>query len=1142
MILLFPNIDVLQLAMTSRVVSEEIQCAPAKVAHLDEAILIDTPEKISRTVAAELKKLGVESKRSVKLKFQKLVSWHQALPLGKVEEGELSDKTEILFEIDGEEHLPEIVGEMLRLGNDRQSFRYVGQNGTAKTLLRVTAPPYYTMLRAIDRTDASPQINAFIEQSARVWVPVGYTHPMGSRLNPPAGKWLLITADNQWRFLQEGAFRDVYDVLEFQLPDSPTDFQDQEPTERIRVPLQLTDGGNEESAELWVLTGNAMQQVENLVRRSDNDLIHRLAFAVAGTSGDAADPTVIIRVRPSKKSPPVLVLDGVQHRTYLKIPNLFLPVGQRLHPPLRRDAVNKLLASESDKICWLMPQPQSEHDQDRLIQHRDFTPQSIDDSAFRPLSDWIHYVIDHEAEPLKKWVASHQFDFESFVCADDGPKKKPGPPKKRPVGASKQETESKGTPKSFSGNKAAKGTKMSGAEDVTQLEFKPAKQKNEPDELQVQLRELEEQFQTSDEPLDGPSRSQMWQNMGMANAALMHRHDSTICWSNSFWNETSPNNESLKDWLRCEQHCSSVGKLTPDTLDEVMADRKARSSEPGLVAAYLHWAVHQEQTPPELLERQTELTQFLQRQENHLPIRAAWLSWCAMYRMSGDDVLLLARARDRLLERLFKQGLAPEFDMVAFMRTGTGGSTDRFRVLRDQLLQLREKVGTWIVEPTLQGNPETKQYADLIFAFALARVNETQRCDEVLTPAAHKLGQADALHQWVLQAFDARIKQALVGQTVEEQLPDELLSQLETMDRMDRYKIDRLRQQSRILEPHVRIDPFRNWHQRYADDLGRDLAMLQNVVDREQLNDKIVQLMNQHGGKREAVRILPAVLPLAPRVSEKFAVRILEYVPAALDLCREPMEKALVLQRSLHVAAHYGRVDMVQGFVNALMEALPEIVSNYLSIETQTTPENKERSDAIESLFTQSFRGLRKLGMREQIGRLYGSVAEQVETATGSKKSRVAKRKSTEGSRAQRLLLCVAGGWYYFGEEDRAREIADGVRTRLKAGDLPAIEQRTLATAYLNAVSQAPAEEALERVNQIFAIGKKGARDVPNISDSMATSSHFSISQLDVVETAILSLISDDFSLNAEARRWLDEDEFLVRSRIHRDVRQATGT
>ena len=45
------------------------------------------------------------------------------------------------------------------------------------------------------------------------------------------------------------------------------------------------------------------------------------------------------------------------------------------------------------------------------------------------------------------------------------------------------------------------------------------------------------------------------------------------------------------------------------------------------------------------------------------------------------------------------------------------------------------------------------------------------------------------------------------------------------------------------------------------------------------------------------------------------------------------------------------------------------------------------------------------------------------------------------------------------------------------------------------------------------------------------------VAKLDVVESVVLAVVSDDFTLGTQARRWLDDDEFLVRRRIHRDLR-----
>jgi hypothetical protein len=44
--------------------------------------------------------------------------------------------------------------------------------------------------------------------------------------------------------------------------------------------------------------------------------------------------------------------------------------------------------------------------------------------------------------------------------------------------------------------------------------------------------------------------------------------------------------------------------------------------------------------------------------------------------------------------------------------------------------------------------------------------------------------------------------------------------------------------------------------------------------------------------------------------------------------------------------------------------------------------------------------------------------------------------------------------------------------------------------------------------------------------------------QLDVIESVVLAVVSDDFTQGTQTRRWLDDDEFLVRRRIHDDHRK----
>ena len=1129
MILRFPDLDTLKIAITSCAISSEVAGSPAQLADHEGALLIEPSVAPNRGSIKKLKELGVERKRSTKAKYRQLSCWYESIPAEPVS-GDQPENTEVLFEIGDSDDLMSVVSEMMRLGNDRQSFRHFDDSGQSKSLLRVNGPPYYTMLRAVDRE--GKHLRGFVEQAPRVWAPIGFQHPFASRMRPDAGQWLLLSSDQQpWRFVDEGRFTDIYETLEFSLPNQPSKLQDKPLEQRIPISMSLARGGTGDVAELWVITHDSIAQVEKLIRRSDNELISRLAFAVGQSTEDG--PVVLLRTRPSKHLPPVLVINGIGYRSYLKVPNLFMPIGYRLHPPLRRDAVIQLLASDTQNVTWLSPQ-------DNL----QFQPHQIPDSAFRPLSDWVEYVLDYERESITAWTESFQFDFESFVCPDTTKKARTASKKPSVTDNESPEDRTDDSPISSVEVKPKKVRRTEQEESDPSLEFVGQRTDNSNhQELQKKLRQLEQQYNDLDAPLDSPHRDELWQQMAVTNAAISRRSDSTICWSNALWNQSAPDLTQLQRWIECEQHGASIDSITAESLDQLLDPNSTHPVCSSLVAAIIVWGAAQNPPSSLVVERLADLSQFLYRHESNLPIRTVWMAWCALYQLSSQDVLMLARARDRMLERLYSQGMTAEFDMASFLRVGGAAHSDRFRILREKMVALRSQVASWINEPVAASNPQTKGYADLMFAYAFACIGETSPCNQLLSELEPLLIGKDVIHKWVFRAFAQRIKQAIEGDMRHGQLSSELLDQLSTIGRMDRYKLDKLRQRSHILEPHVRIDPYRNWHQRFPDDLARDTAQLQNLSGRDELHDEIIRLLETYDHPSQRMRVLPAALQVAPRVSEPFCCSLLQHVDQTIRHADEPIDRAMVLQQALYVAAHYGRIEYVHEFMKLLDSSLDAIVQRYLQLTFAN--ENIEKIQAIESLFEQSFRGLRKLGMRDEISQLYGRVAELVNKHEPvGKKGRQRKNSGREGDpgRPFRLLLNVAGGWYYFGQNENAQKVVNQVRDMMFDGDLQNIEQKNLATAYLRSVSQAPIDEAIARVEELFATDKRGVRKLPNIGDNMTTSSHFSISQLELIEAAVLALVNEDFSLSTEARRWLDEDEFIVRCRIHGDVRQATAS
>jgi hypothetical protein len=504
------------------------------------------------------------------------------------------------------------------------------------------------------------------------------------------------------------------------------------------------------------------------------------------------------------------------------------------------------------------------------------------------------------------------------------------------------------------------------------------------------------------------------------------------------------------------------------------------------------------------------------------------MAWAHLAQLSRGDVLALARARDRLLERLYTNGLRPEQDLPSFLRFAGQPTSQRFRAVRQWLTDLAGLAQDWIKEggnALHTATAQTPAYVDLIFAFGLARLGEADAARLLLGRAQAVLGEKDDAHQFLLTAYKYRITQALDGKPHTGPLLADHMEYLEHMERLQRYVVDRLRRHARVLEPDQKIDPYRHWGARISD-FDKALAELTDLTDRQELANRVQKLLRDvpkgAKGNEARARVLRAGLEAAPRVSEEFARQMLDQTIPAYDALPEARETAALvdqaafLEKALFTAAHFDRIEHIHPLVERFRRML------------QAQRHNPQAVQALDSLAGQCFRGLRKLGMRDEIDQLLGLMAEVI--LGGQELSAIDFRKLSHGPAALRALLHVAAGWYYFGRDRQAEPVLQTVRSLLLQNDLHPRDQTALACSYAMTVGQAPVEVAQKRLEEIF-------RQLKGVKDTYTTSSHFSVSQLDVVEAVVLAVVSDDFTLGTQARRWLDDDEFLVRRRIHRDVR-----
>ncbi|MCR9201542.1 MAG: hypothetical protein NXI04_23105 [Planctomycetaceae bacterium] len=1118
MLLQFPNSETLVLAISGGTVPEDV-CATAAQAAVaqDGSIWVEFEGRLSRTSVRQLRDWGTTVRRGrgkLADQFTECVSWLQLVPLQK-EKGltSVSDRGQAIFQLHDESLLPELVNEILRQGNDRQSYRKITGDDSC-VLLRVIGVPYYSLLRATEQW-AQGRMTAFIERAPRVWIEAGYQHPLAARISPHAGEHLLIDKTQRWQNLTERPFEDIYRQSEFLLPAAAEPMADATTLPTLQVPIRLTRSTGQEAAEIYVLTDSACAQMDQFVRASSDAVLERLAFAI--TESDDQSPTIIVRIRPGRGTPPVLVFDALACRSFLKIPNLFVPVGNRIHPPLRRDAVRDLLAEDESRLIWLAPVTDGSSDA-AVETTRAFVVRSVEDSAFLPLTSWVDYVLERDAETLTTWRLAHQFDFEDFVCKEERKQTK-----KKPVARPEPDRTPAGTTAS-----SGKTPRKSAVKKLIDRFRGSAAQPPEDEEivqLKAELSAVESRFLAMEAPLEDPQRLPLWDQMADLNAALGRSADSSICRQHRLWDDDHPDDHNWALWFETDVQaahrlgaatlCSSEGQVTARELRRILKSTAPAPSEVAQLASWIAWSASTDSDIELLQQSLAAVQQHLEKYEASLAVRSCWLAWLALARIS-DDVLLLARARDRLLDRIYQHGLTADRDLPSFLRSGGSHAGDRFRQVREKVKDLHATIRAWSVANQGMASPKTKQYIDLIMAFAFARLGEQSLAAELLHSAEQDLlDKPDFVHHWLYDAYRYRIEAVLAGRPADGPFPESLLTRLEQIERIDRYKVDRLRQHSSILEPVEKLNPYHKWISRDDESLATRLGNLFSVSSRSELADRLQAILGEKLSTDDRARAVTIGLELSTRLGEQFAAGLLsEVVPLDRKL-KDPVARANLLEKGLQIAAHYDHAAAVQ-----------DCFSRMTALLDQQTDAEVATLQALESLLSRSFVTLRKMGMRDEIAFLLEAMTRLV---------RDSRQEADSDPERLRILLQLAGGWFYFSQDRGWKDIDDARQLLLSGrlmeeGHVGTKKQTELAIAYLSAVSQAPLDEAVDRINDLFC-------SLEGIRDGATVNSHYSLKQLDIVEALVQTIVSDSFTMDSHSQRWLDDEEFLIRRRIHRDMR-----
>ena len=132
---------------------------------------------------------------------------------------------------------------------------------------------------------------------------------------------------------------------------------------------------------------------------------------------------------------------------------------------------------------------------------------------------------------------------------------------------------------------------------------------------------------------------------------------------------------------------------------------------------------------------------------------------------------------------------------------------------------------------------------------------------------------------------------------------------------------------------------------------------------------------------------------------------------------------------------------------------------------------------------------------------------------------------------APRMRLGLAIGWFIAGNEDAGTQILNHAREALFLSADDDVRSRTeLAIAYAEALGFTPARVAHGRLEEIL------LRPHFRVEVMGSTNLYFTLKPLQLIDTIVRSVVTDEFTLGPAVRGWLDDDEFLIRGRIHRDL------
>ena len=1069
----------LELVLASGLVPRAAQAKPIFVGRDAEgALVIDPRGSLSEAAWRSLRAHGAIQRSSLEATTQR-ACWAAALPPSRAPIGELGV---VLFELPDHAGLLPLASELLRLGCDRMQWAASADG----VLLRAERPPYYSVERL-----GQGALRVFVPRAAgdeSVWIALAHRHPLLDRVAAREGRVLLVGADGEWRAMPAPVWQDALALFDIVVDAEPVELAPLPSVPRVRVPLRLGHGLRAAAPTLWVIREDAIERLSRLVSDAPETLVDSLSFALVGPR-DA--PLAVLVARPGREV--TLSIEAEAYAPLAALPELCAPIGATVEPPLRPAHLRALLLGDRgpDTRVWLAPLPE-----------RRFRVEHLAERALAPLADFAEHFAHAVAPQLEAWARAVTFTFDAFEVTDgewspapraEPARAEPSPKRRARTGAGGAVTTA--APASVSPQRVTVPGELVRASAGAAA---PVASVSAPDALEQELASLEQELADD----DGSPRTEAWLRMGALAAELGRSRDAGLAFARAAWD--APHREPvLRAWSARAMQAAGV-----EEIDALLSRVIARAAEGDArdAAAACALAAVDEACARRVRMRAPQLASLLEAHEGALDVRTGWLASLGLSR-ACDDALGLARARDRALSRV-RAGLSVELDVPAFLRfaiqDGGAAASEAARRASLEIDALEDRITHAKRKRSALEAPEalTHAYVALEAAFAHARLGAVERAEALRDRAIGVLDARDPVHAHLGRAYAARIEQARQGRPTSTPLPASLVAEREALERFARYKIDRLRESSLVLEPHAKPDPIGEFARDQRDPRAELSALIAPDATPTAIEQVLDAWLASASSVEQRARALAGLVGLMPRLPESVVVpRLARMLDELGELPLGP--RASLLDHAIAVAVHFDREPLAERAAQLLAEPIAALgpegaaevasaIGAGLAVLAACGPEQRAR--AIEVLASLAARA-----SRDDVPSLL--------------------------SRAR-----LAGELAAMGDLEGAPPLLAAARTRLRDASLPMPERLALTRAIAAASGQLPEAHAAPAIQQL-------AEQLPRITDSYNTNSHFCLSLIELADALFLAHASEARSPSGRARRAMEREAEHVRRVVSRDMR-----